>query len=102
EWAGSAGARAIKGASLAPAHLREPFSLSLAADRAAAGADGALRATLTDGRGAPVTGVAVTIEASGAALTSGPIAYTGADGAAWVGFRAAAGENRFTARVDLP
>lgn len=94
-------ARAIRGDARAHAHLRDPFALSVAADRAAPGTDGAVRATLTDANGAPVAGVAITLDTAGAALTSGSLGYTATDGSAWFGFRSGDGENRFAARAEL-
>ena len=95
-------ARAIRGDAWAHAHLRQPFSLSVEADRAAPRTDGAVRATLTDANGAAVGGVAITLDTAGAALTSNSLGYTAADGSAWFGFRSGDGENRFAARADLP
>ncbi len=97
-----AAARAAVDDATAHAHLRGPYRLTLGASAVPAGAAGRATATVTDGRGNPVVGVAVRFGLAGATARGATTLTTDAHGVAVVGFRAGAGDNAIDARATLP
>lgn len=95
-------ARRIKADAVSRAHLAGPLVLTAGAESVPAGHEGTLVATVSDGAGRPLAGVAVFPVVTGTELLDEVVQVTGDDGRARWRFLAGAGANTFSLSADVP